>query len=414
MTTPLAPPFYYCGIPSTGQSLSVGNTAAQVSTTQPFANIGLIDLTGVYATNAPNALTTTPLVAQWRNVISTNSWGANINGEDPATTCLNALSALALYNRYSPFVQCNHLVGISGAAIATISRGGGQNAYAATRCEVQALKRIANAASKTMGVPYLLCVNGESDADSVTFAADTKTLYDEYAQDLLTDSGNAIGPMFITQQNSTSQTTALPAVSSQQQVLAHTAYPGTIILAGPKYQLAYSGSPNQHITGPAQRQHGEILARAVWTKVFLGQTWNPLRPTTFSVVGAVVTITFNVPVGSLVFDTTFTAPHATGAFSMWANGKGFEASDQTGNLTISSVVIQNGNQVVLTLIAPPSTGLAIAYAYTSDTVCGSFTGPIRGGLLRDQAQYLTTTDLSPITGSKLPNWCVAFNQTGLT
>lgn len=360
------------------------------------------------------SLAVIPAVADWRGGGS-QGWPNNINGEDPATTAINALTALALYNRYSSLTLANILVGVTGSGIAAISRGGGQVSYAAARFEAQYHKARAVGLGKTFGIPAILLTHGEFDATSTTYAADVKTLYDQFAADLVTDTGQGSpAPMFLTQQNTTPLATGTAAVSSAQQLLAHTSYPGQCILVGPKYQLPYVGTPGQHLTNVGYRQLGELYARAVWKQVFLGQTWEPLRPTAFAVAGAVVTMTFAVPTGALVFDATKTAPHASGTFSMWANGKGFEASDITGNLTIASVALQGSNQVVLTLSAPPSTGLAISYAYTSDSVAGSFAGPGRGGLLRDQASFLTTTDLSPITGSRLPNWCVSFPPTVLT
>ena len=94
--------------------------------------------------------------------------------------------------------------------------------------------------------------------------------------------------------------------------------------------------------------------------------------------------------------------------NVWANGKGFEAADHVGNLTINSVAITASNQVTITLFAPPSTGLVISYAYTADsTNAGGFTA--RGGNLKDSSGYI-----GPTSGAALPNWCIGFTKTGLT
>src|ERR1019366_5806446 len=102
--------------------------------------------------------------------------------------------------------------------------------------------------------------------------------------------------------------------------------------------------------------------------------------------GAVVTIGFAVPYPPMVWDGGHGAGHhQSGTYAAWALGKGFEARDDSGIITINSVAIAS-NTVVLTMARSPSTNLFISYADTAESPNGGagFTNAgVRCGLLRD-------------------------------
>ena len=124
-----------------------------------------------------------------------------------------------------------------------------------------------------------------------------------------------------------------------------------------------------------------------------------------------ITITFNVPVGPLVFDVSQGTPHQSGALAVWAAGHGFEVSTVGGvPLTITSSTIV-GNTVVLAMPATLAAGTVVGYAMTSDlTTGGAFTGGFQSGAgrcgnLRDSDPY------AGISGTPQPNWCCVFQNT---
>jgi hypothetical protein len=179
-----------------------------------------------------------------------------------------------------------------------------------------------------------------------------------------------------------------------------------LLLSGPNYYLPFGDL--LHLTASGYQQLGEQYARAAY-KSLTPQGWKPLRPTNASIVGSVVTLTFDVPVAPLVFDSVETPPHQSGALSAWANGKGFEARSSSGTpIAITSVAIANGSQVVITCASPPET---IAYANTADVVFGPTGGFPDGrcGLLKDSDPFV-----GPVTGIEQQNWCLQFSITGLS
>ena len=190
-----------------------------------------------------------------------------------------------------------------------------------------------------------------------------------------------------------------------------TSVPGSVLLSGPKYYLPYSGSNRGHLTALGYQLLGEQYARTYY-RYLSPVGWTNFAPTSTVRVGNVVTVTFSAPVLPLVWDTGHTAPHASGALAAWALGQGFEArtGGASGSLvTINSVAIQGGNQVVITCATQPDT---IAYAHTPDlTTASSPTGGFpdgRCGLLRDSDSWA-----GPITGTTQYNWAPEFQVTGL-
>jgi hypothetical protein len=154
---------------------------------------------------------------------------------------------------------------------------------------------------------------------------------------------------------------------------------------------------------------GEKYAEVFDAVVNLGVNWKPLGPNLVTRNGAVVTINFDVPTPPLVWDTNLTPPHQQ-LNTAWANGNGFEVTDQSGNeIQIQSVAIQ-GNSVILTLFAVPApdTNLTLAYALTQDDIPSAWdAGYPNGmhGLLRDSDNFVgyavETIDVYATNGSNI-------------
>lgn len=405
-------PFGLNSIVSTGQSLSVGGgTASVVTTTQPYNNLKLFDSAGTYDITTPNAgtLSLVAAVAPMRPLSVLTTYPTNILGEEASIATCNQITALARSAGYADYVLAATSVGLGGALYNNIKKGGASNAYAASIYEVTAIKRLATALGLTYGVAAILLTHGEADSTSGTYAANVQTLWTDYNADIsaLTSQGNGTLPMFATQQPSSPNTTALP--TSSLQLLAASVSNPLIVMVGPKYQY---GNPTmiagQHLTPPAlYQQMDEVYGHAFW--VWKTQAASiALTPASYNVNSNVVTVTFNVYQGPLVFDTGPTPPHQS-TNMQWAAGKGFEAKDDGGNLTIDSVAIA-GNTVVITLHTVPTTGLTISYACTPDVAAFNIGFPDgRCGLLHD-----SDTFTGYVTGVAHPNWCVQFQKTGLT
>ena len=120
-----------------------------------------------------------------------------------------------------------------------------------------------------------------------------------------------------------------------------------LYLMGPKYYFPYDPTDHTHLTTNGcswlGQKYAQILSRLIKTG-----SWLPLYPTNIGRVGAAVTITFNVPVGPLVFDTTTMAAHPNGKY-------GLEYNDAGGTISISSTPIISGNTITFNLSGTPST-----------------------------------------------------------
>jgi hypothetical protein len=141
--------------------------------------------------------------------------------------------------------------------------------------------------------------------------------------------------------------------------------------------------------------------------------WQPLQPTTVAREGRVVTVTFHVPVGPLVWETAFQEPHQ--GTPAWSAGKGFELRAGAAEIGIASVEIA-GDSVKITADADlPASGLTVGYALAADppaTAGGTapamtqpYVGTFRWGLLRDSDPFVGYT-----TQRAQPNFAVAFEM----
>jgi hypothetical protein len=118
----------------------------------------------------------------------------------------------------------------------------------------------------------------------------------------------------------------------------------------------------------------------------LGPAWLPLYPTALSRSGNVVTITYHVPFGTMLFDP-MTGPHQSGRWSaFWANGKGFEAYQLLGNVTSAS-----GTPIVIGLDAPHglSNGATVAVSGVDNSTTGS---PVGGNTNANGVFTVTVVD----------------------
>lgn len=155
-----------------------------------------------------------------------------------------------------------------------------------------------------------------------------------------------------------------------------------VFLSCPKYQLPFSNYV--HLTPEGYRLMGELHGRAI-QRVLSGGDWEPLKATSVTLSGNVVTVTTNAT-SQLVADTEF--------YDLQSQ-VGFEFLSDSVPVRISGVDFQGVNQIILTLSSEPSgSEMTLDYAFTK-----------RGGNIRDSSGGVTMTDSLP-----LHNWLVSFKQ----
>lgn len=413
---PLTPlPFDLTGIIGTGQSLSVGEQAAQVITrTQPFQNLKLA-LPGNVLPFNPNAagLSLVPLVEPLRAFASTypSAYPENIYGETPHTAMANQISALAQSELGSSYSSVHSVVGENGQPMAVLRKGAREvvagatsmgRAYAATLYEVAAITRLARAQGRTYGVAAIVITHGEADASKADYENDLFQLWTDYDTDLRNLTGQAQRLlMLVSQQHAVPNGVGARSASTQAQWRAGVDHAAEIVCSGPKYQYGYAAD-HVHLTAPGYQLLGEKYGQVYFERVVLGNAWRPLEPLGVTRNGRLLSVRFHVPVLPLVFDTALPAPHQLAGSSEWAQGRGFELRQGNRRVGIQSVTIA-GDTVQVTSAEDLNGGnYTLGYAATDDNV------PMPGGT----ARWGQLRDSDPFVGSSSrraqPNFAVAF------
>lgn len=410
----------------TGQSNSVGNSATPVlSTTQPFSNLmfdtgvmtsGACDGDGCKVYQTPSSLV--PLVE--------GDMFFDYPVETPASGWANEISRLArdvfeLGSRAGYPAKHDVLVSVhgrSGNPYLCLRKGGCAKwwergylwPFDEAMSQVASAKALAAARGRSHVVRAVATVHGETDhyAPNTPHAGTdgTPNAIQSYADALIEwqrdyESGiKAITgqtepvPLFVT--GLSGWTDVEVSQIPLDQLAAHIAAPGKVVLVGPTYQLEAS-TDCVHFTEHGERHLGEYLAK-VYAKVVLGgEKWEPLRPKAITRSGAVITVEYFVPSPPLVVDTERVAA---------AQDLGFKVLKDGTPLSIASVTIVEPDKVRITLASEPSPG-GLVLRYGMQTLDGTqCIGPTKGprGNIRD-------SDATPSQhGYDLFNWSVQFQQ----
>jgi hypothetical protein len=418
----------YTGILGTGQSLSVGAQAGNITpaaTMQPYNNLklslGALTVPPFDAAASDSTeLSLVPLVEPIRPTATgyPSAYPANMYGESPHTALSVELTALAkTKGGLSDLVTVHSVVGESGQLMSVINKTatevvtGAQTqgrAYAASLFETRAIKRLADAAGKTYGVGAIFLTHGESDAGSSTYANDMLQLWTDYNADLRAITGQTQPiPLFTSQQHGIYMYAAGDAprnvdASTLQQWTAALDHPSEIVCVGPKYQYPYF-TDFLHLVPLGYELMGEKYGEAYYEHVVLGRPWQPLQPLRDKVArtGRVITVDFHVPVPPLAFDTVLPAPHQTD-LTEWAPGHGFELRTGAARIAIESVTLLDEDTVQITAAADVPAGSTLGYAATSDGAAISGVSP-RWGQLKDSDPFV-----GAFTNMAQPNYSVAF------
>lgn len=376
----------------TGQSLSVGSQGTPfLTTTQPYDNITFV--TGVLS-GGTGLTSFIPLVeGDGAGVETLSSSFANLVTKLAREIVF--VSGPAGKNGHDLLVSAH---GVGGTAYVGLKKG--TTPFSNGMAQVTAGKALAAAAGKSYVVRAVTNVHGESDhiAKNAGYQANLLEWQKDYETDVKAITGQSDPiPMFETQISSWTRYNTTTSTIPTQQLGAHVAAPGKVILVGAKYHLEYVAD-GVHLTAAGYQHMGEYYAKAYRHVVLEGKTWEPVRPKTITRAGAVITVKMHVPVPPLVMDTTLVSD--PGNF-------GFEYRDDSGAAApaISSVAITGADTVTITLAAAPTgANKRLGYAWTGTLGArgGATTGP--RGNLRD-------SDVTPSRGGyDLSNWCIHFED----
>lgn len=412
----------YIGIIGTGQSLSVGAQASNITPQAMMPANGSLKLSlGTAAlppfdADAP-ALSLVPLSEPIRPLATAfpSAYPANLYGESPHTAMGAELAALAQAGGLSDFVSVHTVVGESGQGMSVIDKtatetvNGAQTtgrAYAATLFEVQAIRRLA--ADKTYGIGAIFLTHGETDAGNANYENDMLRLWTDYNADLRAITGQAEPiPLFTSQQHGIYMYAAGQALryidtSTLLQWRAGVNHPGEIVCTGPKYQYPYDAD-FLHLQPLGYELMGEKYAEIFYSHVVLGQPWQPLQPLENTVTreGRVISVDFHVPFPPLAWDEALPMPHQVD-LTEWAQGRGFEVRIGDTRLAIESVALVDADTVQITCAADVPAGATLGYAATSDGAAITNVSP-RWGQLRDSDPFV-----GQFTGRPQANYAVSF------
>ena len=408
----------------TGQSNAVANDGTPVlSTMQPFTNkmfntgvmtSGTCDGDGCKVYQTPSSLV--PLVE------GDTFFGYGV--ETASSGWANEATHLA-FQRYEFNVRAGYPVkhdllvsvhGRSGNAYYCLRKGGCPQYWPArgyiwpfteAMNQVTSAKALAQAAGRTYVVRAVATIHGETDhyypktyphegsdgtPNKIGSYADSLVEWQaDYESSVKAITGQAQPvPLFVT--GISGWTNVEYSQVAVDQLKAHVAAPGKVVLVGPAYQIANSNDC-LHYTNHGERHLGEYIAK-VYAKVVLGgQKWEPVRPKSITRNGAVITIEYFVPAPPLVIDTTRVTDPGNLGFKVLKDGT---------PLGISNVAVVAPDKVQITLSAAPAPGnLVLRYAMQKIDP-NKCIGPTNGarGNIRD-------SDTTPSRhGYPLFNWAV--------
>jgi hypothetical protein len=410
----------------TGQSNAVANDGNPVlSATQPFANrmfnvgvmtSGSCDGDGCTVYQTPSSLV--PLVEgdQFFNYAVETSSSGWANEATHLAFQRYEFNARAGYPTKHDVLVSVH--GRSGNPYYCLRKGGcptwWQRGYVWPFTEamnqVTNAKALATAAGKSYVVRAVATIHGETDhyapntphegtdgtpGKITSYAASLVEWQADYESSIKGITGQAQPvPLLVTGMSGWTNTeySQIPV----DQLAAHVAAPGKVVLVGPTYQIPNSNDC-LHFTNHGERQLGEYLAKVYTKVIFGGQTWEPLRPKNITRAGAVITIEYHVPSPPIVMDMTRVSNPGDAGFKVLKNGS---------PLAIASVTVSAPDKVQITLAAAPAPG-NLVLRYAMQKIDGNqCIGPQNGarGNIRD-------SDATPSRhGYDLFNWAVQFAQ----
>lgn len=355
----------------TGQSLAEGGVGAPVTTVQEYDNV-------MFTLRELNPTAYVPAVNVTTN-LETPMYGQIGHVKD----LLAGQSGASGYQ----MLGCNN--GLGSASILILAKG--QPTFTAAMSQVAAAKTIADGLGKTFKFRAVSFVQGEADnaMSRADYALQIKKLASQYNEQGKRNAKQPDDVIFITSQV-TSNTLPNVALAQLDAAIENT----LVYLSTPLYPFNFDVD-GRHLVAESSKILGGYMGLVYKKVLFDGVNWKPLMPISHTQSGNDVTITFHVPEGSLVLDTTLIQAQTN---------YGFSACDSGGvDIPISSVTLVDTDKVKITTSSPIPSGGWVNYAQVAQTA------PIRSlggcGNLRDSQGDTLTYRSWP-----MHNWCVIFRE----
>ncbi|MFP7833146.1 sialate O-acetylesterase [Marisediminicola sp. LYQ134] len=274
--------------------------------------------------------------------------------------------------------------GLGGQSLQQLAKGGASGRYEQSIAAVQAAHDVEVAASRTYAVEAIHWIQGEADqtfdVSTAAYLAGLTALVGDYIADIGAITGQSIIP-FIGSQTATWAYYNQPARIGLAQLEAARTLPG-VYLVGGQYQFPYAD--RLHLTNVGYYRLGELHARAQQRVIDTGD-WPTFAPVEYTVTPSYIDVRYDVPTGSLEFDTTIVSAQPD---------MGFSLANTEANITAVSII--NTDTVRLALSQPitepvAQVGYGVAYDNTS----------VGLGNLCD-----STTTTSVHDGTRIANWAL--------
>lgn len=373
-----------------GQSLSLGlGSEETLSGASPYSNT-LMPNTGVHDaawTGGSEGLTGTASLAT--DLVPLN--GA-INSHDIEAPVIGASNQLASRMQAASIIAAN--AGRGGFGVGGLQKGfnGGDGPYTLLLDQYQTYLGLAGRPVR----PFLCWMQGEADANS----AITKAAYTSAVQAIINnyaaDTGQPIH--FFTYQLS-SHTIRAPSYNPNPALaLAEMGENSAdVSVVTPMYLFDYVDGV--HPTAEGMRLAGEYFGKAIDHHLRTGTKFRPLTPIAVVRDGKTITVTFHVPVGSLVYDDSRVSDPGNMGFEVFLQSGG-------GALPIADAYVF-GDKAVIELVDDPGGPVDLCYAMGT-TLNGQPAGRLIGarGCLRDQDTTVSQSNRS----IALHNYCVHFRK----
>jgi len=310
----------YIHIFSYGQSLSRGSIGIPARpTTQPYNNKTF--LSGVLIQPGDNADLRTDKVydASAFKPLIEKRLGDHPSAEIPVSSTLNGLCDLIKadvaqsVNKWS-FV--GSAPGRGGVSIKLLGPGTGY--WQGLISQIHDAMSIAEAEGKSYAVWAMTWAQGENDPSISLndYQTTLLALKDDFIDQTRNITGQSLVPLLVSYQTAAHKRYKRnfnnPAISQWRQALNDP----DIVMATPIYHLPHAND-KLHLTNDSYVQLGKYFARALYQTIFTENPWEPLWPKSINWYTDAVEIVFNVPTGTLKWDSKLVQRAPNYGFDLW-------------------------------------------------------------------------------------------------
>lgn len=358
-----------------GQSLAEGSVGGTILTTsQEYDNIKFPK-----AASSPSAYEP--------------AFAVGTNTETPMYGAVGKINALIEADGIDPITDnyqlltCNN--GYGSYSILALQKGSVE--FNRVISQVSAAKAIADSEGRSFRFKGTMWLQGEADNSMSIddYATTMRTLANDISDMGRSAAGQRESAIFVTYQTTTNP---LPNVPLAQ--LMATKQSAIIFMAAPCYFLDFAPD-GIHLTAESAKFIGGYFGLVYKNVLIDGGMWEPVWPLSNVQSGNDVTITFNVPVGPLVLDTTLLPIQPNYGFAA------FQAND--ASVAITSVSIVDNTKVKITTANVLQPGGYITYALSPQADPPRSNGGC--GNLRDSQGTVHS-----YLGKPMHNWCVLFKE----